>query len=348
MSNVPPTDEDIPTLFSNPTEAKTQWRRVTLLPDLTPVDILPDEVSSIAVNGKVECLYKTLDKKLRLVISAVGTEFENTSEHVPAFNLLELTPPTDGHSVSIVDFWAVIYALHTIFHRQETIPITISPKFGNAKELDDYLIGSGLARRRHTYGPIPDEPELFLLRGTFWQGAGSLGWHDKSWLQGTAARYASVPFPYTQSFTRSSKIISAHPLRPPKPRPGELIYRRYCPQYGQSIELYYADLQEGKLGPDGVSPHLEAFHRWHNDPYVNRGWGEAGPIEKHRNYLKEMDADRGQMPVFMAWDGELMGYIEIVYIKVCVHALKILCPMLRWEYPGKPRLAVCTRRRVGL
>ncbi|KAK7683190.1 hypothetical protein QCA50_013863 [Cerrena zonata] len=315
MSDAPPTDETIPTLFSNTTEASTKWRKVTLLSDLTPVDVLPDEISSIAVNGNTECLYKTLEKKLRLVISAVGTEFEDISEHVPAFNLLELTPPTDGHSVSIVDFWAVIYALHTILHKQETIPITISPKFGNAKELDDYLINSGLARRRHVYGPTPDDPELFLLRGTFWQGAGSLGWHDKSWLQGTCARYATVPFPHTQSFTRSTKIISSHPLRPPKPRPGELIYRRYCPQYGQSLELYHADLQEDKLGPDGVSPHLEAFHRWHNDPYVNRGWNEAGPIEKHRKYLKEMDADRGAIPVFMAWDGELMGYIELVYIK---------------------------------
>ena len=39
-------------------------------------------------------------------------------------------------------------------------------------------------------------------------------------------------------------------------------------------------------------------------------------MEKHRAYLRALMADPGVLPVMMSWDGELMGYAELVYIKV--------------------------------
>ena len=65
-----------------------------------------------------------------------------------------------------------------------------------------------------------------------------------------------------------------------------------------------------------VSRHLATFHRWHNSDHVNRGWGERGPLEKHRKYVEGLLADPGVLPVIMSWDGEFMGYAELVYLKV--------------------------------
>ncbi|CAL1709098.1 unnamed protein product [Somion occarium] len=295
MSIAPPADQAIPPIFAAPADAQTKWRRAAVLPESTTIDVLIDDITSIAVNGKVASLYKTLPRKLKLVVTSVNTQFEHTAEHIPAYHLLEVAPPADGETVSIEDFWAVIYALHTILHEQETIPIVLSQTFGNFEELTTYLLHSGLARHRHVgvYEPEPTDPELFLLRGSFWQGAGTLGWHNRSWIRESSAAYARAPFPYIPSFSRSPLVITSHPLRPPKPRPGELLYRKYFPQYGQSFELHYVDLEEEKLGPNGVGRHLETFHRWHNDPWVHRGC----------------------LPVMMSWDGELMGYTELVYIR---------------------------------
>lgn len=114
-----------------------------------------------------------------------------------------------------------------------------------------------------------------------------------------------------------------HPLRPTKPRPGEVLYRRYCQEIGQVLELTYFDL--GEISEEGVasgseegrevSKHLEAFHRWHNSERVNAAWGEAGSLDSHITYLKAVLADPGVLPCMMSWDGELMGYTEIVWVK---------------------------------
>ena len=77
----------------------------------------------------------------------------------------------------------------------------------------------------------------------------------------------------------------------------------------------------GRVHKRLVSRHLAAFHRWHNSDHVNRGWGERGPLEKHREYVRTLMADPGVLPVMMSWDGELMGYAELVYVKVGADAL---------------------------
>ena len=89
---------------------------------------------------------------------------------------------------------------------------------------------------------------------------------------------------------------------------------------------FYFDLDLDGVRPtvecDGerVSPHLAAFHRWHNSDHVNRGWGERGPMEKHRAYIRGLMADPSTLPIMMSWDGELMGYCEMVWTKVSVRA----------------------------
>ncbi|KAI0746896.1 acyl-CoA N-acyltransferase [Daedaleopsis nitida] len=282
-----------------------RWKRVLVLPDDARVDIEEPQDASrptkLAIEATVVCAYRTLPRS--------------------KFPLLEILPAAAveqnaSTDITVADLWGALNVLHTLFHKQENIPIVFSRGVKNAPDLTSYLLISGLARRRHTLvGDTSStrEPELFLLRETFWQGAGTTTFHNRGWLRGHAAKLASAPFPYVQSFTRSPLVIAGHPLRPPKPRPGDVVYRKYVPSMGRMLEFTYLDL--GADGDDEVSPHLATFHRWHNSDHVNRGWGERGPIEKHRQYIRDIMADPGVLPVMMSWDGELMGYAELVYIK---------------------------------
>ncbi|KAI0372060.1 hypothetical protein BV20DRAFT_964771 [Pilatotrama ljubarskyi] len=326
--------------------ASGSWRRVLVLPDDARVDVADESDASqptkVAIDGQLVGLFRTLPRSLALVISAIGTPHEKSADHVPKFPLLEILPPAAADasasaSISVADLWAIIYTLHTLLHTQETIPVLLSSSIKNVSELSSYLLTSGLARKRHTLPgdtSSASEPEHFLLRETFWQGAGTVSYHTRGWLRGQSAFLASAPFPYTQSFTRTPLVIAAHPLRPPKPRPGEVIYRRYIPSLGQMLEYVYFDLEGSGPGVEcegeTVSLHLATFHRWHNSDHVNRGWGEHGPLQKHREYVRALMADPGVLPIMMSWDGELMGYAELVYIKE--NHVAAYVPGGAWDY----------------
>ena len=302
-----------------------EWQRLLVLPDDARVDIAapPDasQPTKVAIERTIVSAYRTQPRSLALVISAIGTPYEHSADHVPKYPVLELLPaaavePGAPTSITIPDFWGTLNVLHTVFHAQENIPVVLAPTLTNAPELTAYLLDSGLARRRHrTPGDTSSaqEPELFLLRETFWQGAGTSPYHTRGWLRGHAALLATAPIPYVQSFTRTPLVIAAHPLRPTKPRPGEVVYRKHFPSIGQTLEFAHFDLDGNG---EEVSHHLATFHRWHNSDHVNRGWGERGPLEKHREYVRTLMADPGVLPVMMSWDGELMGYAELVYVKV--------------------------------
>ncbi|KAI9567910.1 acyl-CoA N-acyltransferase [Boletus coccyginus] len=290
---------------------------VFLLPDRTSVDIvqLPPAPGSpgkaeIRVDGMPVCTYHPLDRTATLLPSAVGTPHEHTATHAPTYPVLEICPAM--HRITVQDAWAAIYALFVRHHDRETIPIVFSPDTANLAELGTYILRSGLGRTAHS--KRADSDALFLLRAAFWQGAGTHGYHSRGWLPPLASLtcHAASPFPWVQSFTRTPLVITANPLRPPKPLPGEVLYRRYCPCVQQTLEFTYFD-----VGQDGqVTPHLEAFHKWHNDDRVNSGWNERGSLEQHRSYVHGVLNDPAVLPMMMSWDGELMGYLEIVYIKV--------------------------------
>ena len=115
-------------------------------------------------------------------------------------------------------------------------------------------------------------------------------------------------FPHTQTFTRNSKVIAQHPRRPWKAPTGTIVYRRFCTEVEKVLEFHVVD-------PDDAGD-LNAFHKWMNDERVNSGWGERGDLGKHREYLEEVLIDPSVLPLIMCWDGERMGYCEIVWIKV--------------------------------
>ncbi|PIL27613.1 hypothetical protein GSI_10765 [Ganoderma sinense ZZ0214-1] len=330
-----------PPLAVQQSASHVAWRRVVVLPDDAKVDIdAPQDTSQptkVAIDGAIVAAYRTLPRTAALVISAVDTPHQNSATHIPKFPVIEVLPPSEVlagalPTITPADLWGVLNIFHTFYHVQETIPIVFAPSLQNAPQLTTYLLLSGLARKRHAtpgdpaaFAQAHASPELFLLRETFWQGAGTTAaFHTRGgWLRGHAAFLAAAPFPYVQSFTRTDLVIAAHPLRPPKPRPGEVVYRKYFPSVGQSLEFVYFDVTGETVGTEPVadaggvqvSRHLATFHRWHNSDHVNRGWGERGPLEKHRKYVEGLLADPGVLPVIMSWDGEYMGYAELVYLK---------------------------------
>ncbi|KIJ64046.1 hypothetical protein HYDPIDRAFT_91251 [Hydnomerulius pinastri MD-312] len=273
--------------------------------------------TQIILDGVPVCTYRSLDRTAALLLSAVGTPYEQTATHVPRFPVLEISAPSFSmpaqadRQITVPDMWSVIYTLFTRHHKQETIPIILSSEITNHEELRAYILCAGLGRTAKSDHASPDD--LFLMRATFWQGAGTHGYHGRGWLppSSTLSIHAAAPFPSVHSFTRTPLVITAHPLRPPKPKQGEVLYRRYCPIVKQVLELIYFDLGVER----GVSAHLEAFHRWQNDERVNKGWNESGTLEHHRKYVKAVMNDPAVLPLMMSWDGELMGYTELVYLK---------------------------------
>lgn len=283
-----------------------------------------EEVSQLLLEDKAIAEYTHCgDKAFSFELTSVGTPFEGATTHLPKYDLVILRPPTQApHSarISVEDMWIAIYALFTMRYTQEYIPINIFA-FENAREIVDYLVNSGLGRTSLADNKAPTtsttvvDRVFYLSRAGFWQGAGTVGYHSRQyWLQDTRP-----PFPNVPSFTRSEKVIAKHPLRPSKPRPGQVLYRRWCSRVGQMLELRHFDLDGINDPPgtkvNGVSRDLAAFNKWHNDPRVSDSWKEHGTLEDHRKYIEAQYKDPHSIPAMFSWDGDLMGYVEVTYIK---------------------------------
>ncbi|KAG6887818.1 hypothetical protein C0992_010578 [Termitomyces sp. T32_za158] len=254
-----------------------------------------------------------LSASFSLELSAIGTRYEGVADHIPKANLFELSTPVEQgipKDITIADTWAAIYALFTLYRTLEHLPIRFV-SVPNTEELTRYLLISGLGRGIHGKEKAEcTENVIFLSRAAFWQGAGTTGYHTQGWLLTPTPTFPNIP-----SFTRSDMVIASHPLRPPKPRPGEVLYRRYCAAVGKSLEFVAFDINGDPKRDGGLSQHMAAFHKWHNDERINSAWGERGSLETHRDYIRGLLADPGVVPIMMRWNGELMGYVEIVWVK---------------------------------
>ena len=181
--------------------------------------------------------------------------------------------------------------------RSDRLPVQLSEEH---PELITMIMSNGLGFTS------PTDSDLILLdRNAFWQGAGVP--RDLHWLQ-TAVPATGV-FPYTLSFTRSESppVLTTHPLRPPKPAPGSVVYSRYVFSCQQHLELVHIDAENPE--------HFDAYCRWQNSDRVNHGWREKGPDEKHRAYLQDKNRDPHAMGVLVTWDGVPAGYGEMVWSK---------------------------------
>ena len=285
---------------------RSQWTQVVILPSglRGSVSAQPNGSTKIAIDDRHILDYRPLPKEVALVLSAIGTPYEKNSP-TPKYTVIELSSPDGTSPITFVDFWCATYVLWTLFHTQEQIPIVLTPTIANVAALTDDVLMSGLGRNALD----PEVHEIFLLRNTFWEGAGTGPlWNNMhGWMRGIYG-YKAAQYPYTLSFTRNPLVIAQHPLRTPKPAPGECIYKRYCVGVGMTLSVVAIDIYSQE--------HLEVFHRWHNDELVNKGWGEKGTFEDHKRYMKTVWEDPHVLPVYMLWEDEFMGYCEIVWIKV--------------------------------
>ncbi|KAL5052264.1 hypothetical protein BDW71DRAFT_170560 [Aspergillus fruticulosus] len=112
-----------------------------------------------------------------------------------------------------------------------------------------------------------------------------------------------------------------HPIRQKPPHQGEVFYVRYIPSIGQYLSFRVPYLlpskdhtEQSKLNPNAPSD-LEYLHKWMNEPRVNAAWGEAGPISKQEEFLRQNLSKRHSFPVIGCWDGQPFGYFEIYWVK---------------------------------
>lgn len=143
------------------------------------------------------------------------------------------------------------------------------------------LFTQGILRRP------PDEP-IIAQAGLFWQ-------QQHPWLAGTAA----APYPLDYVMTGAAR----HPRRPPKP--ASVVYRRHIPWLQATLSLRVATEEL-----DAVRLNL-----WMNDPTVAHFWEEAGPIEKHRAYLRKQTEDAHTLPLVICLDGVPFGYVEAYWAR---------------------------------
>ncbi|KAJ3838413.1 putative acyltransferase [Lentinula raphanica] len=211
----------------------------------------------------------------------------------------------DPSQLSLGDFWATLYAFWIRHSKEDVVPLILdSISLANADEILAFLTSTGLA----FYPPdARTRFELLLVRASFWQGAGAP--MENNWLQSMVPHpsVSGTPFPLVQSFTRAEHVLTTHPLRPPKPSPGSIIYSRFIFTVNEQLRFIHIDASN--------PAHFEAYARWQNSDRVNVGWNERGPDEKHRKYLANTLVDPHTLGFVIEWNGELAGYGELCWVK---------------------------------
>ncbi|KAH7041387.1 acyl-CoA N-acyltransferase [Microdochium trichocladiopsis] len=228
----------------------------------------------------------------------------------PASTLVweSLETPTLGQA------WLLIYVLFTIRPSMEHFRLTLS---GPGKEdLAAQLKAVFLAIDHPVATGLVDE--LLVLRSTFWQGAGSPWGPRTAWIpednNSTAAplpkplsSYPLTPLENTMTNDASSMVLTWHPRRPAKPRPGSTVYSRWIPHLKENFSMVALDWQNEE--------HLNLFHTWQNDPRVSQGWNETGTLDQHREYLRKAHVDPHQVTLLAAFEGVFFAYFEVYWGK---------------------------------
>ncbi|KAK7409429.1 hypothetical protein QQX98_008390 [Neonectria punicea] len=237
---------------------------------------------------------------------------------------LDITGPrspfwSHGQQQDIALAWASVYALWLHPDRREDDLIAVSV---DSERVGEYLGCTGLG----VVSPFSPKPRTagattttatkdtvyWLSREAFWQGAGAPD--AQHWLQ-SRPEVTSFPgfnrtlgvFASQMGFTRKGNVCTVHPVRPPKPKPGAVIYSRFIVEVGQLLRILHIDAEN--------PVHFEAYKRWQNSDRVNASWKERGPDEHHRAYLAGQLADAHSMSCVFEWDGELAGYTELGWVK---------------------------------
>lgn len=225
---------------------------------------------------------------------------------------------------SVGQIWNLTYSIVTMYPEVEDFRLELIGK-GN-RALSDFVQATGLASGRPK--PISPEhsassanPQVWIRRSAFWQGAGSPFGIRPAWvanpdlfgpLSNTLTSVPAFPCEYTVTVSLEGRPVHAqHPIRPPKPAHGAVVYSRYIPHLDEFFSMVHLDWKN--------ETHLQLFHDWQNDPRVAAGWNETGTLEDHREYLRKIENDPHQMPILAKFDDNYFAYFEVYWAKVCEH-----------------------------
>lgn len=225
-----------------------------------------------------------------------------------------LQEPTVGQ------MWNLVHAAVTLNPTEETFRFALAGHRDN--QLAKAMLATGLAtprpkpcRSEHTItSAVPKE--ITISRAAFWQGAGSPFGPRAAWVAHPQLHnslplttFPAFPYEHTVTFSLEGRPVHAqHPVRPPKPARGVVIYSRYMPHLDEFFSMVHLDYHD--------PTHLDLFHKWQNDPRVSQGWNETGTLEHHREYLRKIDEDPHQMAVLAKFNDTYFAYFEIYWAKV--------------------------------
>ncbi len=217
-------------------------------------------------------------------------------------------PPTIGQ------IWLITYAIFTVRPSEEAFRLELYG-FG-AEKLAQQLKAVALAvdhpkpTPKDTPQPAPSK-EILVLRGAFWQGAGSPFGSRPVWVpedqDPDLASYPLTPISYTMTNDKDVALCW-HPRRRAKPTPGSVIYSRYIPHLRETFSMVALDYQD--------KTHLDLFHTWQNDPRVSQGWNETGTLDQHRDYLRRAHEDPHQITILAKFEDTYFAYFEVYWAKV--------------------------------
>jgi hypothetical protein len=239
---------------------------------------------------------------------------------------------------TLAQLWLVAYAVFTLRPEEEAFRLKLFG-FGVAGVAEQLrAVGLAIAHPAPAASPsgtAPGNPqpeaqdELLVLRGPFWQGAGSPFGPRPVWVLGdalpTATNFPLLPLDYTLTCNPPT-AITWHPRRPVKPTPGSVIYSRWIAHLGEMFSMVALDYTNEE--------HLGLFHTWQNDPRVSQGWNETGTLEEHRGYLQRMHDDPHQIAVLAAFEGTFFAYFEIYWGQVSVFIVffPVICLISFWRW----------------
>ncbi|KAK3361987.1 acyl-CoA N-acyltransferase [Lasiosphaeria ovina] len=222
----------------------------------------------------------------------------------------------DERQPTVGQLWLLTYTIFTVRPRDEAFRLQLQGS--GADRLARQLTTVGLAiphpasSNSKDTGPVKSD-ELLVLRGSFWQGAGSPFGARPAWVPETQqdeavdlANYPAVPAAYTMT-SEAGSVQTWHPRRRAKPAPGSVVYSRYIAHLGETFSMAALDYTD--------PTHLGLFHTWQNDPRVSQGWNETGTVDQHRDYLRRAHDDPHQITLLAAFDGVFFAYFEVYWGK---------------------------------
>jgi hypothetical protein len=227
-------------------------------------------------------------------------------------------PPT------VNQIWNLTYALFTLHPNLESFRLELDGTGKN--QLSEALQATGLASSPAKPSRLDHATrhktasQVSISRSAFWQGAASPFGSRPAWvahpdlyshlITKSLTLYPAFPYEHTLTFSTEGRPVHAqHPVRPPKPKRGAVIYSRYVPHLDEFFSMVHLDWYDEK--------HLRLFHEWQNDPRVAAGWNETGTLEQHRDYLRKMDEDPHQMAILARFNDTFFAYFEVYWAKVC-------------------------------